>query len=308
MLSPPTAGATWASLGLAAGLTLAVALTSGHARAQEDRIVAQQHFDAGMAAFTEGRFAAAAAAFRSSCDALASPNTRLMLARSLDREGHIGEAFAEIEFAVREASDRAARDPRFVQTRDAAEIERATLAERVGWLTLTFSPAQPEMAELDVMVDGRTFHANVQGIAIPVTPGQVPVIVQRGADRTERTVTVGVGERHEASFELTVLAPPGVVPPDEPRARAEPALAPWLIVALGAVGLGVATGVGIYAVDLHDRATRVDSMIDALGFQAQATDLALAANVTFVVAAVLFAIGTVWGTIDLANLASGPHE
>src|SRR5262245_23022880 len=116
------------------------ALTPHRAQAQ-DAVYAQQRYDKGVTLFGQGQYDAALAEFRGSYQILASPNTHLMIARSLGELGQLVEAFGEYEAVAREAADRAAADPRYALTEETARNELAALRRRLAFVRVLVTNA-----------------------------------------------------------------------------------------------------------------------------------------------------------------------
>lgn len=211
--------------------------------AQDSPDFAQQRFTRGAALYEAHDYAHALEEFRASVALFGSPNTRLYLARCLRELGRFDEAVPEFERAAHEAGDRAAREPRYRQTRDAAQAELAQAEARVGRLTLTVTDVP---ANATVRVNAREVPVAALGIAIPVMPGAVAVVVEApGFEREERQVDVAVGR--EATLGIALRALPAVAasapvvapavaspPTDAAPSRGGPPRA------LGWIGVGVA--------------------------------------------------------------------
>ena len=117
-----------------ASLVVALTLGSSHVMAAEldsatpeQKRAAQKMFEAGDELYEAGRFAEAAEAFRGSYGIVASPNSRLMLARALHQLGKLAEASVEYSGV---AGENTAADGRYSEARQAAEAERDALRDR----------------------------------------------------------------------------------------------------------------------------------------------------------------------------------
>jgi tetratricopeptide (TPR) repeat protein len=180
------------------------------AQAQSAEAVAQLRYEEGLAHYDEGSYEAALSSFRASLETVASPNSRLFVARCLRRLGRLAEAAGEYHLAAQEAADRAAIDPRYAETRRAAEEEERALAASVGWITIEVSLASGDEPaangpppDLQVSVDGRAVPQAAVGLALPVDPGRVAVrVAARGYDPISREVVVEPGERQAVAIEL----------------------------------------------------------------------------------------------------------
>lgn len=246
-------------------LLAALALAAAPAAAQDNTAFAQQRFTRGAGLYEQRSFATALEEFRASLALYGSPNTRLYVARCLRELGRLDEALPEFERAMREAADRAPTDPRYSATRDAAQTEMLAIAPQVGRLTLTIPDAP---AGVVVRVNGREIPREALGVAFPVMPGRLNIVVESAEHETEtretevaagREVTVGVvlrarPQRNEGQTELQ--RPPVLAPPAPPSRGVSRNLA-WVGFGVGAAGLiglaafGAAAG-GINA-DLQTR-------------------------------------------------------
>ena len=150
----------------AAGQTVGVEQAS-----EEQTRTAADAFKKGNQLFDEAQYADAEAAFRDSLAIVASPSSRLMLARALEREGKLTEAYEAFETTRAEASALAEKDAYYVQARDAATKEQADLRARVALLTVTVRGA----ADARVEIDGVQLDASVLGRERVIVPGHVVV-------------------------------------------------------------------------------------------------------------------------------------
>lgn len=228
-------------------ITLALAAAPSVAWAQDNAAFAQQRFTRGSSLYDTRDFANALEEFRASLALYASPNTRLYIARCLRELGRFDEAVPEFERAMREAGDRAATDPRYAATRDAAHNELVAVEPRVGRLTLTIPDAP---ATASIRVNSREVPVAGLGVAIPVMPGRLAITVDAAGYEHEerqteveagREVTVGVVLRRRANNEgeTQVQRPPdrsGGAPPPPSRGGVPRALA-WVGFGVGGVGL-----------------------------------------------------------------------
>ena len=231
---------------IAAVTSVAVCLAfAPRVRAQDHTAFAQQRFSRGAALYEAHDYPGALEEFRASIALYGSPNTRLYLARCLRELGRLDEAVPEFERAMHEAGDRAARDPRYVQTRDAAHEELLQVAPRVARLTLTV-PGAPASAV--VRVNEREVPVAALGIAIPVMPGSLRVTFDAlGYEHEERTIDVAAGSEgtlgivlrrrrdDEGHTQVAVRRPVTPLPPAPRRGFSRD---------LGWIGVGV-TGLGV---------------------------------------------------------------
>lgn len=272
-------------------LLAALALAAVPASAQDNTAFAQQRFTRGAGLYEQRSFAPALDEFRASLALYGSPNTRLYVARCLRELGRLDEALPEFERAMREAGDRASTDPRYAATRDAAQTEMLAIAPRVGRLTLTIPDAP---AGVVVRVNDREIPREALGVAFPVMPGALRIVVESVEHETEtrttevaagREVTVGVvlRRRPRAVEGQTELQRP-VLPVTPPPPRGVSRNLAWIGFGVGAAGLigftafGVAAG-GTFS-DLQTRCGNTACPASEQGTVNQGRTLTTAANVS----------------------------
>lgn len=228
-------------------LIAALALAATPAASQDNTAFAQQRFTRGSGLYEQREFGTALEEFRASLALYGSPNTRLYVARCLRELGRIDEALPEFERAMREAADRAPTDPRYAATRDAAQTEMLAIAGLVGRLTLTIPDAPSGVV---VRVNDREIPREALGVAFPVMPGHVRIVVESAEHETERReteitaggeVTVGVvlRRRPESNSGQTELErpPPASVPTPPPAPSGFSRNLAWIGFGVGAAGL-----------------------------------------------------------------------
>jgi hypothetical protein len=254
---------------------LAFALISGavlaaprEARAQTAQEgAAQVRFQKGRELFLANDFAAALVEFRAANELLASPNTRLYIARCERELGHYAAAFLEFQRAASEASDRASSDPRYASTRDVARQEGAALEGKFGRLTVKAGSGTERAI---ITVGGKPLGAAALGVAAPIdagnvevaatAPGMLPfktiVTVQAGAT-AELVVTL---ERDPNAQEVPPTPAPGEAQ-DTPPARSGGGVR---IAGLVVVGVGVA-GVVTFAALAASAKSTYDKLLAECG-------------------------------------------
>src|SRR5688572_9681477 len=190
-------GRTGQRVGLAATL-LALALSTPPALAEgvppakaskEQAELAQKSFLAGDEHYDAKRYEEALKLFRESYDVVASPNSRLMIARSLRELGRFDEAFPEFEAAVEVAKAAAAAEDKYAQTQKAAEDELRQLTARIGRLQIKLLGAS---TDAKVTVAGKSYDAAALERPLVVAPGNVSVSAI-GTDGREVRMEVAVG-------------------------------------------------------------------------------------------------------------------
>ena len=138
---------------------------------------ALKKFEDGRKAFDAGKFEEALLAFKGSLELLASPNTRLYIARCYRALNKPASAYTTYRLASKESQDRltATGEKRYTATRDAATAEAAELEARVPRLTLALPSDVPEGTE--VKLDGEVVPPGGWGVATELDPGMHEVTV-----------------------------------------------------------------------------------------------------------------------------------
>lgn len=184
---------------------LLVALVLAAPAAQDPAFLAQKWFEEGKALYAQRRFEPALEAFDTSMGLFASPNTRLYKARTLRGLERWAEAVAEYARTEREASERAATDPRYLPTREAAREEGAALRDRVGYLEL--KGERPPGTQ--VRVRGQAWPAEALGVAVPLSPGPFEVTATApGNAPLSLSGSVRAGRRTVLTLRWTALPTP----------------------------------------------------------------------------------------------------
>jgi len=185
--------------------SLLVALLLAAPAAQNPAFLAQKWQDEGKTLLAQRHFEAALQAFDTSMELFASPNTRLLKARTLSALERWAEAVTEFDRTEREAAARAVTDPRYLGTRDAAKKEGEALRWRVGYLELRGD--RPPGTQ--VRVQGQAWPPEALGLAVPVLPGTLEIAAQApGYAPQSQTVQVRAGKRSVATLHWTELPPP----------------------------------------------------------------------------------------------------
>jgi hypothetical protein len=230
----------------------------------EQKRAAQKMFEAGDELYEAGRFAEAVEAFRGSYGIVASPNSRLMLARALQELGKLAEAFAEYNGV---AGEQTATDGKYAEARQAAEAERDALRPKLAWVTIRVPDDVGTPRR--VSVGERALAVEMLGSPAAATPGPVRVEVELG-DGTilSRDLKLVAGQQQTVDFaepdhaEAPVLVPSAaetaLPPPSVPAPRREKTgtglrTASYVAAGVGAVGLA---GFGVFA--LMNRSTYHD--------------------------------------------------
>ncbi len=195
--------------------------------------------DAFMAAqklFDDKSYQPALEKFRELVASTGSPNARLYVARCLNALDRVPEAYDEMKAAVREAGERAATEPKYEATRDAAAAELALLEPKVAHVVIAVAG---DAKEVTVKLNGTAVDASKLGTPITVSPGRQSIVVERsGAPAEQKELTIDGGQTQ--TFAISATASGKVVDP-------KPELAPketggeLRIVGIVVGGLGVAS-------------------------------------------------------------------
>ncbi len=178
---------------------------------------ADQHFDV-------QRYEEALAGYRESHALVASPNSRLMIARSLQELGRLDEAYHEYELAVAAAEDLAQRQPSYVKTAAAARHELEALRSRVAWLTIELGDVP---ADSSVTVGGKPVAVSALDEPVVVVPGRVDVVATGPDGRVARAeVHLAAGRDRTVTLQLDETVTVGEPPPTAAAATAVPEAEP----------------------------------------------------------------------------------
>jgi hypothetical protein len=210
---------------------------------KEQSLAAQKAFKAADVEYDAKHFAEALAGYRASYDLVKSPNTRLMIARSLRELGRLGEAYAEAKATLAEAEAVSVRLPRYAETAQAARANLKALATSVGFVKLDLDKSSDE--GLVVKIGDRSFDSTALDEPIAVTPGKTTIVATAaGQKKYRREVRVEPGETQTVRVELEgePLAP-GLAKPAESTVGIGPdtSMRTWAYVAGGAGAAGLLT-------------------------------------------------------------------
>ncbi len=168
--------------------------------------------------YKASRYADALPLFQQISEELGSPNALLYVARCLGKMGHQVQAYRAMLRTERWAAERAATEPRFAATAQAATTEREALQRRVGRLRVRI-PNMPTGTVIEVA--GST--AAMDAVVI-VEPGAVRIEVRAAGYATvrrEKSVIAGSETIVEVPL-VALVAPASPVPtaPTSPPVRA----------------------------------------------------------------------------------------
>lgn len=255
-------------LAILAGFGLSAATVQAQPSAM-DRAAAQSLFDDAMRLMAEGSFDAACPKFEESQRIDPGLGTQFNLADCFEKTGKTASAWVNFS----EVADSALKEGNMERERVARERANMVL-KRVAYLTVSV----PHPLEgLIVERDGVPLHATAWGTALPLDPGKHVIeasapnkqtwvtSVELGKDggRLEATVPElldaplqSVNNAQPATTVTLLPSAPMYQPsPDEPAASSSHQKTWALLCAgVGAVGLGVGTGLLISAADKHSQA------------------------------------------------------
>lgn len=215
-----------------------------HADAAGD---ARKYFSDGSALYLAKRYAEALEALQRSYRLVPSPNSGLLIARSLRELNRPGEALEMYGHVFEEAQRRAAEgDAKYTQTGDVAASERAALRASLGAIRIrVLHPLPGTRLEVD---DVPVPISSDKDFLMWHVPGAATVKF-RPPTGVEQTQVLSVAAGGELRMEFQVapqpIEAPLVVPPPSgpPPSWAIPAA--WISGGVAVVGLGVFTGFGL---------------------------------------------------------------
>jgi hypothetical protein len=190
-----SAAKPWVALQLIAAVTVAAPVSAeprspSPVATDTERADARQAYNLGLAAFARGAFSDAAREFSRADQLSSSPNAKLMLGRCLRQLQQLPEAYRVLVSIVRPPE---AFDPRYAQTRAAAEDELRVLRSQIGILTV-YVRAHDRSALLHV--DGQQIQPSEWNAALPVRPGVVKLSLETAPGQIERReLEIGAGQR-----------------------------------------------------------------------------------------------------------------
>jgi hypothetical protein len=202
--------------------------------------VAKTEFREAKKRFDDGQFEEALQMFQIAWEHSHSPNARLYVARSLDQLGNHKAAYDEYVGTVRDASEKAAEDEKYLQTRNVAAAELVLLETKIGRLLIVPDASVPNAT---VTIDGRPVPAIKIGEPLPLVPGRKTIVASaEGFDDLTFEVDLGGGEIVATAVSFpkgdgqVVVAPPPIATPAE-----EAPLTIMQIAGIGTMALGGAT-------------------------------------------------------------------
>jgi hypothetical protein len=178
---------------------------------------AQSRFLRGKDFLAKKRYDDALVEFRASHEIVASPNTRLEIARCLRQMGKTVAAYAELGRAQVEAKELVAQDNRYQRAYDAAASERADIEPQLGFVTMTIQNAADDSK---VTVDGEEIRRAAWGEPAPVAAGGTEIVVETPCRApVRRTVTLTAVQRLQVTIDAQSVeeAPAPAAPTPAPH-------------------------------------------------------------------------------------------
>jgi hypothetical protein len=207
---------------------------------------------------TKKQFEAALAEFRTSHEIVASPNTRLQIARCLVELGKPVSAYAEFGRAAVEAKELLHEDHRYQRAYAAAVAERGEIEPKLGFVSLTISNASDET---QVTVAGEEVKRAAWNEAAPVTPGTTEIVVSTpGYLPIKRGVTVASGQKASLAIDVqsgerevaTPEPPPAPPPPPHVAGASWTRTGAYVGAGVAVAGLATFTIFGVMARSTYD--------------------------------------------------------
>jgi hypothetical protein len=176
---------------------------------EKDIQTAQTHFKKGNDFFTIKKFSLALDEFKKSYAAVASPNSRLYIARSLVQLGEHVDAYLEFEGVIAEAEARSKTEPKYAPTRDTAMVERDEVGTKIALVTVSVTNDAPDAK---LLIGGKEIPRERWGKPHPVAPGDTEVVLETPAKPpVKEALTLKAGDKRPVTLDANaaVAAPPG---------------------------------------------------------------------------------------------------
>lgn len=173
---------------------------------EKDIQTAQLHFKKGNDFFTMKKYSLALDEFKKSYGAVASPNSRLYMARSLVQLGELTDAYLEFEGVIAEAEARSKTEPKYAPTRDTAIVERDEIGNKIALVTVTVTNDAPDAK---LLIGGKEIPRERWGKPHPVAPGESEVVLETpGKPPVKEALTLKAGDKRPVALDASTAAPP----------------------------------------------------------------------------------------------------
>jgi hypothetical protein len=181
---------------------------------------AQALFVRGKELFAKRQYDDARALFVASHGIVASPNTRLQIARCLRAMGKLVDAYAELGRTEVEAKELNGTDNRYKLASDAASLERSELEPKLAFVSLTVTNPSDGTR---VTIGGEEIRRAAWGEPAPVAPGTTEIALETPGHAPVKTA---VNLTQGAKTALTIDAQSGEPLVEKPPAPEAPPVAP----------------------------------------------------------------------------------
>jgi hypothetical protein len=219
----------------------------GAAKAGKDPVV--ELFQSANKLYGEKKYDAALLLFREAYGKSQSPNAHLMIGKCLLAQGDLPAAYEEFSATMREAAKRAETEPKYVDTRDAASSEIASLETKIAKVVITVVDATPSTR---VLVNNVEVNKDKLGTPIAVMPGTLEIVAENLVKgKATQTEEVKAGETKPILLKVAeATPPPNSTPPTttpEETTGGGVRKAGFAVLGVGAVGMGLFAIGGVQA-------------------------------------------------------------
>lgn len=176
------------------------------AATKEQKDSASSRFLRGKELYGQNKFDAALAEFTASLEIVASPNTRLYVARCLREMNKPAQAYAEFGRTASEARELAKSDSRYEKAAEAAEQDQKALEPKVGLVSVS---VQRPNASTTLKVGGEDVRREAWTQPIAVNPGNAEVVAETpGRPAARKSVTVAAGQKESVTVDAAAEEAP----------------------------------------------------------------------------------------------------
>jgi hypothetical protein len=184
---------------------------------EQEKKEALGKYEQGNTLYDKSEYSRALEAFRASWEIVASPNSRLMIARALSRLGRAREAYTEYDRTAADAEKAVAISDDYKKTAAVARDEQSKERKKIALIKVNLTKA-PE--ESTVTIGNRSIPREEWSAPIAVDPGHVTLsLTDPEGHKTERSLDVEAGDRASVDLTLFVDKPP---PPVIEHSSAQP--------------------------------------------------------------------------------------
>ena len=177
--------------------------------AADPRETASKAYREGRAAFEAGEFDRALELFRSSHQVHQSPNSRLMIAKTLHELGQPVEAYKEMVAAEQEAVAAAKANDAYIDTLNAAREVLAQLRSGVAVMRVTVVGGHTDLPPgSSISINGLDLPTAEWGEPIALAPGATTITLTTIDGVTEQTLSLAAGDDQATALERPVADTP----------------------------------------------------------------------------------------------------